>query len=161
TRGNWQKAETDKTGQGISNRVLQLKSDTTIYIDIAGWNDHFNPAESKMVKHTASKNVHIIDTAFYIPQLGRYRKVWIYLPSDYTTSNRSYGVLYMHDGQNLFDDATSYSGEWGVDEHLDSIISQGKKPVMVVGIDNGLNKRMNEYNALEFQNFGKGEGDQH
>jgi len=67
----------------------------------------------------------------------------------------------MHDGQNLFDNATSYSGEWGVDEYLDSIFKKGKKEVIVVGIDNGLNKRMNEYNPWEFQNFGKGEGDQY
>jgi predicted alpha/beta superfamily hydrolase len=61
----------------------------------------------------------------------------------------------MHDGQNLFDDATSFAGEWGVDEALDS----AKKQCIVVGIDNDGAKRMNEYNPFDHEKFGKGEGD--
>jgi predicted alpha/beta superfamily hydrolase len=162
TRGNWQKGETNASGKGTANRTLQLKSDTTISVNILGWADDFKSNQIAAAKnHSASKNVKIMDTAFYIPELKRTRRIWIYLPPDYTTSKKSYGVLYMHDGQNLFDNATSYSGEWGVDEYLDSIFKKGKKEVIVVGIDNGLAKRMNEYNPWEFQNFGKGEGDQY
>ncbi|MGN6601905.1 MAG: alpha/beta hydrolase-fold protein [Ginsengibacter sp.] len=162
TRGSWQKGETDSSGKGIGNRSLTLHSDTTIHVNIAGWNDDFkqnNVAVER--KHTASRNVKIIDTAFYIPQLKRSRRIWIYLPPGYKNSAKRYGVLYMHDGQNLFDNATSYSGEWGVDEYLDSIAKKNEKEVIVVGIDNGLSKRMSEYNPWEFENFGKGEGDQY
>lgn len=67
----------------------------------------------------------------------------------------------MQDGQNLFDDATSYAGEWGIDEHLDSLFSSGKKEAIIVGIDNGLSKRMTEYNPYSFQQFGKGEGNEY
>jgi predicted alpha/beta superfamily hydrolase len=67
-------------------------------------------------------------------------------------------VLYMHDGQNVFDDATSYSGEWGVDETLDSIMA---KTCIVVAIDHGGTKRMNEYNPYDTDRFGKGEGNQY
>jgi predicted alpha/beta superfamily hydrolase len=63
----------------------------------------------------------------------------------------------MHDGQNLFDDLTSYNGEWGVDETMDSIAS----PCIVVGIDNGGAKRMNEYNVHDHPKHGKGEGRQY
>jgi len=162
TRGSWQKAETDTNGKNISNRILKLNSDTTIPVNISAWNDDFHSnkiAEKK--EHSASVNVKIIDTAFYIPQLNRKRRVWIYLPPGYTASKTKYAVLYMHDGQNLFDNATSYAGEWGVDEYLDSIAESGKKEVIVVGIDNGLTKRMAEYNPWEFENFGKGEGDRY
>jgi predicted alpha/beta superfamily hydrolase len=71
-----------------------------------------------------------------------------------------YPVLYMHDGQNLFEDSTSFSGEWGIDEALDSL---GKRfgEVIVVGIDNGGDKRMNEYSPFDMERFGKGEGDQY
>ncbi|HEU5053185.1 MAG TPA: alpha/beta hydrolase-fold protein [Hanamia sp.] len=161
TRGSWQKGETDSSGKGIGNRSLTLHSDTTIHVNIAEWNDDFkqnNVAVER--KHTASANVKIIDTAYYIPQLKRKRRIWIYLPPDYKKSSKRYGVLYMHDGQNLFDAATSYSGEWGVDEYLDSIAKKNEKEVIVVGIDNGP-KRMSEYNPWEFENFGKGEGDQY
>jgi len=162
TRGSWEKGESDSAGKGTANRTLQLHSDTTISVNILGWADDFKSNQIAAEKnHSASKNVKIMDTAFYIPELKRTRRIWIYLPPGYATSKKRYGVLYMHDGQNLFDNATSYSGEWGVDEYLDSIFKKGKKEVIVVGIDNGLNKRMNEYNPWEFQNFGKGEGDQY
>ena len=63
----------------------------------------------------------------------------------------------MHDGQNVFDDATSAYGEWGVDEALDSL---GKKhrEIIVVAIDNGADKRINEYSPYDMEKYGKGEG---
>jgi len=64
----------------------------------------------------------------------------------------------MHDGQNLFDEATSGFGEWGIDEYLDSLFLKGGRESIVVGIYNGSNKRMNEYNPYYFAQFGNGEG---
>lgn len=63
----------------------------------------------------------------------------------------------MHDGQNVFDEATSFSGEWGVDEALD-IMGSKYGETIVVAIDNGGEKRMNEYNPYGMEPFGKGEG---
>jgi predicted alpha/beta superfamily hydrolase len=154
TRGAWDKAECKKGGAGIENRILIMPGDTPIQLNIEEWADRF-PAEPK--KSTASKNVHIIDTAFLIPQLKRTRRVWIYLPEGYEKSKDRYPVLYMHDGQNVFDDATAYSGEWGVDEFLDST----KKKCIVVAIDNGGLKRINEYCPYDMKRFGKGEGNQY
>lgn len=161
TRGNWEKVETDSSGHDIPNRTLQLPSDTTIRLAVMGWNDDFKQNAMHEKTSTASKNVKVLDSAFYMPQLKRKRRIWIYLPPDYATSAKRYPVLYMHDGQNLFDNATAYAGEWGVDEYLDSIYKKGKKEVIVVGIDNGLSTRMQEYNPWQFQNFGKGEGDKY
>ena len=162
TRGSWEKVESDSAGKGIANRSFHLQSDTTIRIIILGWNDDFNSNQSSMKRnHTASVNVKIMDTAFYIPELKRKRRIWIYLPPDYAKSKKKFPVLYMQDGQNLFDNATSYAGEWGVDEYLDSIFKKGEKEVIVIGIDNGLSKRMSEYNPWEFENYGKGEGNQY
>jgi predicted alpha/beta superfamily hydrolase len=156
TRGGWDKAECKKGGESISNRIIQLPADTVISLDIEEWVDRF-PSKPKV--STASKNVYIIDTAFLISQLKRTRRVWIYLPRTYyTDANRKYPVLYMHDGQNVFDNATAYSGEWGVDEFLDST----KTPAcIVVAVDHGENKRMNEYNPYDNTRFGKGEGDKY
>jgi predicted alpha/beta superfamily hydrolase len=106
---------------------------------------------------TASKNVHIINTDFPVLTLDRTRRIWLYLPENYPRSKRKYPVLYMHDGQNLFDDSTSFCGEWEVDETLDSI----KGNCIVVGIDNGGSKRMNEYNPHPLEEFGRGEGKQY
>jgi predicted alpha/beta superfamily hydrolase len=107
-------------------------------------------------KSTASKNVHIIDTDFLIPQLNRTRRIWIYLPEDYIKDPvKRYPVLYMQDGQNVFDDSTAFAGEWNVDEYLDGL-KEGQ--CIVVAIDNGGEKRMREYNPYDNKKYGKGEG---
>ena len=78
---------------------------------------------------------------FYIPQLKTKRRVWIYLPSEYENSQKHYPVLYMHDGQSLFDDSLSYDGSWHVDKKTTGII--------IVAVDNAGKNRMREYNPWE------------
>src|SRR6185369_7256568 len=73
-------------------------------------------------------------------------------------SERRYPVIYMHDGQNLFDDATSYAGEWGVDETLNELARSHGFEAIVVGIDNGQDRRMTELNPWDNPRFGKAEG---
>jgi metallo-beta-lactamase class B len=104
-------------------------------------------------------SVTVIDTAFRIPQLGRTRRVWVYLPPGYATSHRRYPVLYMQDGQNVFDAATSGFGEWGVDESLDSLRALGDPGVIVVAVDHGGSKRLDEYDPWRDPRYGGGEGD--
>jgi len=62
------------------------------------------------------------------------RIIRVLLPEGYENSNQKYPVLYMHDGQNLFEDETSYGGHsWGIDETLKDLkLDQ----MIVVGIDN-------------------------
>lgn len=152
TRGGWDKVECKKSGDNIANRFFKLESDTSFTIDIEAWQDK---SALKEKKSTASSNVRIVTTSFYIPQLKRTRRVWVYLPSDYAASRQRYPVLYMHDGQNVFEDTTAYSGEWGVDEFLDT--SKTRKCI-VVAIDHGGDKRLNEYSPYDMQLYGKGEG---
>ncbi|MGZ8541729.1 MAG: alpha/beta hydrolase [Chitinophagaceae bacterium] len=163
TRGGWDNVECKKNGAGSGNRVLKIEKDEIVELVIEEWADRF-PAAPK--KSTAGKNVKIIDTAFLIPELKRTRRIWIYLPECYDSCSKRFPVLYMHDGQNLFDDSTSYSGEWGIDNYLDSL-GKNAKECIVVGIDNGGNKRLNEYSPYDFTLGGigafsrsnKGEGD--
>ena len=107
---------------------------------------------------TASSGVSLLGEPLAMPGLERKRQLRIYLPPGYATSNKRYPVLYMHDGQNLFDNATAYAGEWKVDETLDALAREGKLEMIVVGIDNGQDKRMTELNAWDNEQFGKGEG---
>ncbi len=107
---------------------------------------------------SASENVYLLDNQLVIPGVNRQRKIRLYLPPDYQQSQRAYPVLYMHDGQNLFDDSTSYAGEWGVDETLDKLHQQGKLSLIVVGIDNGEDKRMNELSPWPNSDYGTAEG---
>ncbi|MBI5372144.1 MAG: alpha/beta hydrolase [Sphingobacteriales bacterium] len=152
TRGSWDKVECKAGGAGIANRVLKVESDTTVRLTVEEWADQVPP---KPRVSTAGANVRILDTAFYFPQLKRTRRVWIYLPPGYS-EGKKYPVLYMQDGQNVFEDTSSYSGEWGVDEYLDTA-KAGE--CIVVAVDHGGAKRLNEYNPYTSERFGAGEGD--
>ena len=109
---------------------------------------------------TAQPNVHVL-APLTMPGLDRQRTVRIYLPPGYESSKTRYPVLYMHDGQNLFDDATSYIGEWGVDETMNELSKARHLDLIVVGIDNGLDLRVRELNPWENPEHGKGEGKQY
>ena len=110
-------------------------------------------------KHTATENVKIISEKFEIPQLKTTRRIWIYLPKDYETSHKKYEVMYLQDAQNLFDDATSFAGEWQVDETLNKIFEKTGKSLIVVGIDNGGEKRIEELSPYKNAKYGGGNGD--
>ena len=99
-------------------------------------------------KSTASTQV----SSFTIdaPPLKISKKIWVYLPKNYTTSTKKYPVIYMHDAQNLFDATVSYVGEWNIDETLDSINAQ----VIVIGIEHGGDKRIDELTPYKNPKYG-------
>ena len=107
---------------------------------------------------TASPQVTVLPQHLAMPGLNRQRTVRIYVPPGYATSTKRYPMLDMHDGQNLFDKATAYTGEWRVDETLDGLAQSQGLELIVVGIDNGGDKRMTELNAWDHDRFGKSEG---
>ena len=107
---------------------------------------------------SATENVQVLPVSFWMDELERERQVRLYLPPNYATSDKHYPVLYMHDGQNLFDDATSESGEWGIDESLNLLARTRGLELIVVGIDNGGEKRMNELTPWMNKRFGEAEG---
>ncbi|RYE01681.1 MAG: hypothetical protein EOP50_01595 [Sphingobacteriales bacterium] len=154
TRGSWGSVETGADGSDIGNRDIVVHGDTTVHVSIRGWKDRFAATPKK---HTALSQVRVLTDSFAMQQLGRQRRIWVYLPKDYTQGNRHYPVLYMHDGQNLFDEASAGFGEWGVDEALDSL-ERTYGGIIVVGIDHGGDKRLNEYCPYDMERFGKGEG---
>lgn len=147
TRGSFDKVECTNDGRDITDRIVDVNADVSQEITIAGWKDDY-PDRPK--RYTASPQVKVIDTAFKIPQLNRTRKIWIYLPKGYASSTKTYPVLYMQDGQNLFNEQTAYSSEWGIDECLDSLQQKLGKECIVVGIDNGGDKRMSEYSPYDY-----------
>jgi predicted alpha/beta superfamily hydrolase len=87
--------------------------------------------------------------------LGNERDVTVYLPPGYKRSKRRYPVLYMQDGQNVFDAATSAFGvEWCVDEAAESLIGRRRiEPMIVVAIDNTPDRKI-EYSAPIGRNRG-------
>ena len=88
----------------------------------------------------------IVDLGVIKSKYADPRRVVVWLPDGYSPRGRKYAVLYMHDGQNLFDKATAgYGMEWEIDEHLSELITDKKvRPTIVVGIWN-TPKRLQEY----------------
>ena len=153
TRGSWDTVEGTAQGGYRPNRQITYGGGMqTETLTIAGWEDIAGG------NSTAADNVEILSEDFYMPQLDRNRRIWIYLPPDYYSSNRSYPVLYMHDGQNLFDQQTSFSGEWEVDESLNELFEQGDYGIIVVGIENGGGERTAEYTPWPNPQYGGGDG---
>ncbi len=150
TKGSWDAVESTVSGEDISNRVIRkidVTSDTTIAITVSQWKNNVIKTKTS----TASKNVKIINENFPLTYLGKTRRVWIYLPEGYSNSKKIYPVMYMHDGQNLFDVLTAPFGEWGVDECLDTLSKKLSFDVIVVGIDNGGSDRLSEYSPYDFK----------
>lgn len=158
TRGSWDNVEKDTDGEEIGNRSYTFGNGGTVDITIHNWADNNGQGGNS----TAAENVHIVNEAFYMPQLNRNRRIWIYLPPDYEQTQKNYPVIYMHDGQNLFDVETSFIAEWEVDETLNDLATRGYNVPIVVGIDNGGNHRANEYLPYFFSNLNAGgEGDEY
>lgn len=156
TLGSWDSVECGENGISTENRIYNYnKPQDTVAVKIINWTSNF----SKEKVSTATKNVHIFSEKFLIPQLNRERKIWVYLPPNYETSSKRFPVLYMQDGQNLFDNKTSYAGEWEVDETLKKLSKIYGLNLIVVAIDNGSEYRLSEYSPWENKTYGDAEGD--
>ncbi len=107
----------------------------------------------KAQESTASRQVATFELE--APQLKTTKKIWVYVPKGYENSEKKYPVIYMHDGQNLFDAKTSFAGEWNVDETLDSLKTQA----IVIGIEHGNEKRTDELTPFPNKKHGGGKAD--
>lgn len=103
---------------------------------------------------TASKQVSTF--SIEAPQLKTHKTIWVYTPISYSESKKTYPVIYMFDAQNLFDAKTSYVGEWKVDEYLDTLKD---KEVIIVAIEHGNEKRLEELTPYPHETYGGGKGD--
>ena len=93
--------------------------------------------------------------------LGNERNVSVYLPPGYDDRNdRRYPVLYMQDGQNLFDPKLAFGGNpWRLDDAADTAIGiRGADPMIIVGVDNMGEKRIDEYTPTRVEEKGGGGG---
>src|SRR5438045_8986394 len=100
-----------------------------------------------MPPHTLTGNIQQ-HRAFPSKILKNRRDVLVYLPPGYRRfSPRCYPVLYLHDGQNVFDAATSFAGvEWGVDETAQRLIQRKLiEPLIIVAVANIGEERIHEY----------------
>jgi predicted alpha/beta superfamily hydrolase len=124
---------------------------------MANWQDYTAYYTNRPHYVTGTMRVH---PDVYSPQLDNYRDVVVYLPPSYRDSDKRYPVLYMHDGQNLFDDHASFSGEWGIDETMELLAIEGLEAI-VVGIPNMGLRRLAEYSTFRDERLGGGDGEKY
>jgi predicted alpha/beta superfamily hydrolase len=121
--------------------------------DVASWITY---DEYRNVEHTAVGDVRVLP-GVYSPQLNNQRDVLVYLPPGHQAGDSRFPVLYMHDGQNLFDRGTAFGGnEWQVDETLQALSAEGL-PAIVVGLPHAGDSRLPEYSP--FPGFSEARGD--
>ena len=152
TLGDWEHVEKGPQGQEIQNRLHRVASPEVLDLAVAGW------AQGGTRRSTLTGNITLVE----VPDFLDGRRVWVYLPPGYETNQGGrYPVLYMMDGQNVFDDATSFAGEWKVDETLEELIPAGVvAPLIVVAVANGGDRRGHEYTPWysSSREFGGGGG---
>ncbi len=136
TKGSWNNEAVGADGIKRPNYITQITSDTTIKYSICCWGN----MTGSVFKGQITGKVE------YIQNIGEGeilpRDIIILLPKGYDENNLHYPVLYMHDGQNIFDPSTvGFGVDWQVDEALDSLNRQGVvKDMIVVGIYNSANR---------------------
>jgi predicted alpha/beta superfamily hydrolase len=121
------------------------------------------PAPPAQRASTAGPGVHVLAQRLAMPGLGRERTIRLYLPPSYESApERRYPVIYMHDAQNLFDEATSsFGSEWGVDETMDEFARSRGFEAIVVGIDHGGDERIHELSPWTNPKYGPAQGEQY
>jgi predicted alpha/beta superfamily hydrolase len=93
---------------------------------------------------TVSGDVRLHD--FESVHLGGTRRIALWLPPGYDSDERRFPVLYLHDGQNVFDSATAFAAEWQVDETATALIAAAEiQPLIIVAVYNGGERRVAEY----------------
>ena len=141
----WTFVEGDEDGLEIPNRVHTIEEsdnniDATVFV--------FRDTTEEPSGGISAGTLDIVELDMPQYEDGRKRNIRVWMPEGYDAedTDKKYPVLYMHDGQNLFDKSTSFAGEWGMEESIDALMKdKGYDGVIVVGIDNDGAFRTTEY----------------
>lgn len=101
--------------------------------------------------------IKVIEENYEIPQLHARRRISALLPFDYESSDKHYPVIYLQDGQNLFNPHAPF-GDWAIDKSLAKMARKGLQDIIVIAIDHGEQTRLTEYFPYYHPEFGFGKG---
>lgn len=165
TRGSWDRVECLDNGEDIDNRLLPMVDlsrlapgdKPVIELTVASWKDFHtadparlanNPYRPITVSAGTIRRVEVVGGGGISPA----RDLIVWLPPGYddaANANRRYPVLYMHDGQNLFEKMPTIPAEWGMDETAARLIQEGRiEPLIIVGIPHAGADRIMEYTPV-------------
>jgi len=155
TRGGWDTVEKGPGGEEIPNRAWTVSGADTIRVRVGAWRDQTGGPRVPP-RHTLTGDIR--EHPDFASAFVKARTIRVWLPPGYAAdTTRRYPVLYFHDGNNVFDAATSFIGvEWGVDEAADRLVRSGRvPPFIVVAVDNTPD-RMSEYTPVADPRHGGG-----
>ncbi|MCB0642236.1 MAG: hypothetical protein KDC44_11375 [Phaeodactylibacter sp.] len=150
-KGDWGNEEVDRFGCHVSNRQL-LDFQPLVKDYVPRWKKNGLSYQPALLP-----KIEVIDEAFEIPQLIKTRRIAALLPHDYYTTDKRYPVLYLQDGQNLFEDYAPF-GTWAVDKRLAVMAESGKNEVIIIAIDHAHKDRIAEYTPSYKTRIGSGDG---
>lgn len=142
TRGTWNTVERGPDDSDVPNHEFIAATGKPIDVTVAAWVDHGRLTPNRQTAISV-----VPHEQFPSKQLRLPHNVYVYLPPDYDTAEeRRYPVLYMQDGQNLFNEATSFQGtEWKMDETMQRLIQANQvASAIIVGVSNN-DDRNSEY----------------
>lgn len=145
TRGSWETVEKDAAGGEIGNRrATATGGDDTVRVEVAAWRDATEKPVAREHTITGTLKKYELFASKHVAS----RDILVWLPPGYERdTTKRYPVVYFHDGQNVFDGATSFipGQEWRADEAADGLIRAHRiPPVILVGIPN-TSSRVDEY----------------
>ncbi len=152
TRGGWEGVELGPHGESADNRVRHVHEHWLAADRVGNW-----ASPGLQYREELLPIIEIIHENFEIPELIRTRRVAALLPHDYYSSGKRYPVLYLQDGQNLFDDYAPY-GSWGVNKRLAALAERGMGDLIVIAIDHAESERMSEFTPSFRTKLGRGDG---
>jgi len=167
TRGSWDLVEVDDSFDNIDNRTLPgvdlddlRPGERPVFeFTVPAWADQrpSDPVARALDPYRAIEVTGDIRrvqmTVGYGPTAGSVRDVLVWLPPRYddpASADRTYPVLYLQDGQNLFEKLPHVPGEWRADETATALIESGEiEPIIIVGIPHAGEHRSSEYLPVE------------
>ncbi|MEO1624870.1 MAG: alpha/beta hydrolase-fold protein [Bacteroidota bacterium] len=154
TRGQWDGVELDSLGNSTSNRQV-LQEQKKIADHVPSWMN-----AGKSYSDAFLPKIQVISETFEMPELIKTRRIAALLPYNYDQSQKRYPVLYLQDGQNLFDDYAPY-GNWALDKKLAFLAERGMGEIIVIAIDHASEERVAEFTPSYQTKLGVGDGKQY
>ena len=153
-KGGWEAEELGHDGHPPTNRRMEKPRGKVADI-VPRWKQHSGAYDPGFYP-----DIRVVAKRFNVPQLRRRRRISVLLPWNYELSDKRYPVLYLQDGQNLFEQDAPF-GTWGVDQKLAYMAQHGKGDVIVVAIDHGGKERIKEFSPYNTHKWGEGLGQEY
>ncbi len=156
THGSWDTVEKLSGGAERANRQATVQGVAdSVSIVVEAWRDQTESKPARVSSRTGDLRDHLAFPSKHVLA----RDVWVWLPPGYETAPKQrYPVVYFHDGQNVFDGATSFLPglEWGADETADRLIREHRIPACIVVAVANSSQRREDYTYEVDTRYGGG-----